>query len=114
MAWTHDRALRYLGLAAKAGKLVLGADECDKAIKAGRGKLLVLAQDAGGNVVRMAKRLSAERGLRLMRTKYTKPELAAALGRGSSVALALVCDEGLAEAFVTAAQNDGMEQEEPI
>jgi ribosomal protein L7Ae-like RNA K-turn-binding protein len=113
MAWIHDKALRYLGLAAKAGKLVVGADECDKAVKAGKGKLLVLAADAGNNVVRMADRWSAERGLQVVKTAFTKPQLAAAVGRGTTVAMALVKDDGLAKAFLAAAVN-GTEQEEHL
>ncbi len=108
-----DKALRYLGLALKAGQLVIGADECEKAIKKGQGKLLILASDAANNATRMAQRLSAERDLPLMRTVYTKSELATVLGRKSSVALALVKDESLAAAFAAAAPN-GMEQEEQI
>jgi ribosomal protein L7Ae-like RNA K-turn-binding protein len=113
MAWTHDKALRYLGLAAKAGRLTTGADECDKAVKAGKGKLLVLAADAGNNVIRMASRWSAEYGITVVKTQFTKAQLAAAVGRGTMAALALVNDEGLAKAFLAAASN-GTEQEEHI
>lgn len=109
-----DKAIRYISLAAKAGRLITGGDDCEKAIRKQRKHgLLILASNAGGDIVRRAEKLAAADHLALFRTVYTKSELAAAVGRGSSVALALVTDEGLAAAFTAAAAN-GMEQEERI
>lgn len=109
-----DKAIRYLSLAAKAGRLITGGDDCEKAIRKQRKRgLLVLASDAGGDIARRAERLAAAEQLTLFTCMYTKSELAAAVGRGSTVALALVTDEGLAAAFTAAAAN-GMEQEERI
>ena len=105
--------IRYISLAAKAGKLTSGADDCEQTIRRGKGSLLILAADAGANTEKRASQMVSNRPVRLIRTPYKKTELAAAIGRGSSVALALVTDRGLAEAFVTAAAN-GMEQEEQI
>jgi hypothetical protein len=49
----------------------------------------------------------------MVKTSFTKPQIAAAVGRGTTVALALVNDEGLAKAFLAAAEN-GTEQEEHL
>ena len=109
---SEKRAIRYLSLAAKAGRLVTGFDECEKSIrKQKKTGTLILASDAGDNTIHRAEKLAASAGVTLLKTEYNKSELAAAVGRGSSVALALVADEGLAAAF-TAAAAIGMEQEE--
>lgn len=107
---SKEKAIRYLSLAAKAGGIVIGADECEKAIRRGKGGLLLLASDAAGNAVRRAQVLSAQPRVELMATVYTKAELAAALGRGTAVAVALVTNNELARAFITASK----EQEERI
>ena len=105
-------ALRYLSLAAKAGKLFSGAEESEYHIRRGRGGLLVLADDAGRNVEKRASELAAGSSrVRLLKIPYTKSELSAAIGRGNTVAVVLVTDEGLAGAFADA---NAMEQEERI
>ena len=110
---SERRAIRYLSLAAKAGKLVTGGDDVEKAIrKQKQGGLLVLASDAAPNAVRRAEALAVSDRVTVCRTTYTKSELASAVGRGSSVALALVTDEGLAAAFTAAAAVNGKEQED--
>lgn len=106
---TERKAVRYLSLAAKAGKAVSGFDDCEGAVRKGRRGLLVLASDAGGNTARRAGTLAGRYDLRLLRTHYTKSELAGAIGRGSPVSLILVWDGGLAGAFASA---HAMEQEE--
>lgn len=108
-----DKAIRYLSLAAKAGKLVIGADDCEKTVKKGKASLIVLAADAAPSAVKRGNELAGVRGTRIFKTVYTKAELAQAVGRGSSVALAVLTDEGLASAF-SAAGATGMEQEEQI
>ena len=109
---SDKKAIRYISLAAKAGRLVIGFNDCEKAVrKQKRTGLLILAADAGGNTIRRAEHLAEAPGVTQMVTEYNKSELAAAVGRGSSVALTLVIDEGLAAAFAAAAAN-GMEQEE--
>ena len=109
---TDTGAIRYLSLAAKAGKLVTGGDEVEKRLRRGRGGTLLLSADAAPNAIRRAEALASRYRVSLIKIPYTKLELAAAVGRGSSVALALVTDEGLAAAFAAAA--NGMEQEELI
>ena len=107
----ENRAIRYLSLAAKAGRLISGADDCEKTLKAGKRGLLILASDAGGNTLRRAQRLAQENRIRLFPCQYNKSELSAAIGRGSAVSMILVTDEGLAGAFVSA---HATEQEERI
>ena len=48
---THmkDKMLTYIGFAKKAGKLVAGSNACRFAMKKGRLKLLIIAEDASEN-----------------------------------------------------------------
>ena len=109
---SEKKPIRYLSLAAKAGRIITGLEDCEDAVKRRRKSgLLVLASDAGGNTGKHGEDLAQRPGVRLMRIEYTKSELAAAVGRGGPVAIALVTDEGLAAAFAAAAAN-GTEQEE--
>ncbi len=110
---SEKKTIRYLSLAAKAGKLIAGGDDCGKAVRKHRqGGLLILASDAGKDAARRAEIMAETASVTVFHTAYTKSELASAVGRGSPVALALVTDEGLAAAFTEAA--NGMEQEEQI
>ena len=115
LCWTvkMDKAISYLSLAAKAGKLVIGEDDQRKAARKGKASLLVLAADAAPGAIKRASELSAVRNTKVIKTVYTKSELAHAVGRGSSVALLMLIDEGLSAAF-TAAAAIGTEQEESI
>ena len=105
--------IRYLSLAAKAGRIVTGGDEVEKSIRRGKGGLLILASNAGQNTERRAEILAQDCRVTLRKTAYTKSQIAAAVGRGNSVALALVTDEGLSEAFLKASAT-AQEQEEQI
>jgi len=108
-----DKAIRYLSLAAKAGKLIIGADDCEKIIKKGKAVRILLAADAAPSAVKRARDLSTIKNTAVIVTAYTKTELAQAVGRGTSVALAVLTDEGLAAAFQKAAAI-ALEQEEHI
>ena len=107
-----DKALGYLGLAARAGKLKTGAEECAKELKKRSAGLLAAAADASANTLDRARAMTAGRENMLFCTAYTKRQIAGAIGRGTPVALALICDEGLARAFAAAAETERGEQEE--
>ena len=109
-----DKALGYLGLAARAGKLKLGAEDCAKELKKRKGGLLVAAADASENTLDRVRSMTADRIERLFRTDYTKRQIADAVGRSTPVALALICDEGLAGAFAAAAHMDRGQEEERV
>ncbi len=97
------KALRYLSLAAKAGRIVTGGDEVEKQLRRGKKGTMLLASDAGADAKRRAGNLAKDRTIPLWNIPYTKLELAAAVGRSRPVALALITDEGLAAAFAAAA-----------
>ena len=109
-----DKALGYLGLAARAGRLKVGAEDCAKGLREKKQFLLVAASDASANTLDRAETMTAGRRERLFRAAYTKRQIAGAIGRGTPVALALICDEGLARAFAAAADQQRAEQEEQV
>ena len=109
-----NKALGYLGLAAKAGKLTVGAEDCAVEMKKRRGGLLVAASDASENTLDRARTMTAGREERLCCTGYTKRQLAGAVGRATPVALAFIADDGLAQAFRKAAELDRRQQEERV
>ena len=98
-----DKALRYLALAAKAGRLIVGAEDCAKALKRKGDRLLLTASDASANTVRQTREMVEGRNIALVRTQYTKQEIAHAIGRGNPVAVVMICDKDLAGAFAAAA-----------
>lgn len=99
-----DKSMGYLSLAAKAGRLSVGADNCINALKRKKAKLIVLASDASPNAVKRAEGMLFGREIPLIRTVRTKDELAQACGKHGPVAIAAILDDGLAEAFSKTAQ----------
>ncbi len=49
----NNSAYAMISLAQKAGKLVSGEDTCSREIKAGRGKLVIVAEDSAENTKKM-------------------------------------------------------------
>lgn len=106
-----DKALRYLGLAAKAGRLIIGAEDCAKELKRHKTGLLIAAADAAGNTLAQIQTAADSRGVLIIHTPYAKQEIAGAIGRVNPVAIALICDEGLAKAFAAALETDRKQEE---
>ncbi len=108
-----DKALGYLGLAARAGRLAIGAEDCGKVLRGRKGRLLAAASDAGSAALGHVTALAQGRCPVLL-TAYTKNEIARAVGRAVPVAMVLITDEGLARAFAASAQLDRGEEEERV
>lgn len=88
------RALELLGLARRAGRVVLGTQAVREAGAAGRLRSVLLAEDAGASARgRLGSALDA-RGVTVLRVS-SRTKLAAALGREDLVT-AGVTDEGFA------------------
>ena len=108
-----DKALGYLGLAVRAGKAAIGAEDCARELRRRKGGVVVAAADAAARTLEQTGPLCAARGVPLAESVYTKAALGAAVGRAKPVALVYIFDEGLAGAFVSAAETD-REQEERV
>ncbi len=109
-----DKALGYLGLAARAGRLAVGAEDCADRLRRGVPGLLVSASDAGRSTLDEARYLAQARGRTVFPSRYTKRVLADALGRSGPVALVMICDEGLGAAFLKAAGGGHGNEEERV
>ena len=97
----RNRALGYLGLARRAGRIAIGEEPVGATIRAGHGRLLVLAQDAADHTFRRARSFTQGGKPPMIRVPFTKDELGDALGCNACAMLVLT-DVAMAEAFVKA------------
>ena len=96
-----DKALNYMALARKAGRVELGEEPAGAAARAQHARLVVVASDASDHTWRRAKSFVAGTDQQCIRVPFTKDELGQSIGR-TSLALAAITDPALALAFVKA------------
>ena len=96
-----DKALNYLSLARKAGRVELGEEPVGAAARAKKARLILVASDAGDHSWRRAKSFVAGTEQLCMKVPFTKDQLGEAIGR-TSLAMAAFTDPALALAFVKA------------
>ena len=94
-----NRDLSLLSLAKKAGRLAVGGEAAETALRQGRAGLVITASDAAENTVRRLRNRSG--GIPVMPLPYTKETLGAAIGY-RSCAVAALCDDGFVQAFCRA------------
>lgn len=94
-----DKALNYLSLARKGGRVELGEEPVGAAARALKARLVVVASDAGDHTWRRAKSFVAGTDQICIRLPYTKDEVGQATGR-TSLAIAAFTDPALALAFL--------------
>ena len=96
-----DKALNYLGLARKAGRIELGEEPVGAVARAKKARLILVASDAGDHSWRRAKSFVAGTEQVCMKVPFTKDQLGEAIGR-TSLAMAAFTDPAMALAFVKA------------
>ena len=96
-----DKALNYLALARKAGRIELGEEPVGAAARAQHARLITVAQDASEHTWRRAGSFVAGTEQLCIRIPFTKDQLGQAVGR-TSLAIAAFTDPALALAFVKA------------
>ena len=96
-----DKALNYLSLARKAGRIELGEEPVGAAARAKKARLILVASDAGDHSWRRAKSFVAGTEQICMKVPFTKDQLGEAIGR-TSLAMAAFTDPAIALAFVKA------------
>ena len=94
-----DKALNYLALARKGGRVELGEEPVGAAARAGKAYLIVVASDAGDHTWRRAKSYAAGTQQQTLKVSFTKDELGTALGT-TSCAICAITDVRLAQALV--------------
>ena len=96
-----DKALNYLALARKAGRIELGEEPAGAAARAQKARLIVVAQDATDHTWRRAKSFVAGTEQVCVKVPFSKDRMGQAVGR-QSLALAAFTDPALALAFLNA------------
>jgi len=96
-----DKALNYLALARKAGRIELGEEPVGAAARAQKARLVIVANDATDHTWRRAKSFVSGSEQICLKVPYTKDQLGQAVGR-TALALAAFTDPALALAFVKA------------
>ena len=99
--------LNYLGIAKKAGAIETGELNSGSAVRSGKAKLLVLAQDASENARGRAEGFIHGGNTPLVILPYTKEQIAIATGE-HGCSMAALTDIGLAAVFMSA-----LAEEEP-
>lgn len=96
-----SKALNYLSLARKAGRIELGEEPVGAAARAQHARLVVVASDASDHTWRRAQSFVSGTDQQCVRVRFTKDEMGQAVGR-TSLALAAITDVALALAFLKA------------
>ena len=96
-----DRALNYLSLARKAGLAELGEEPVGAITRAGKGYLVIVANDASDHTWRRAKSFVAGTDQQCIKVTFTKDELGFVIGR-TSLAIAAITDAAMAASLVKA------------
>ena len=96
-----DKALNYMALARKAGRIELGEEPVGAAARAQKARLVVVASDASDHTWRRAKSFVAGTNQQCIKVPHTKDDLGMSIGR-TSLAIAAFTDPALALAFVKA------------
>ena len=92
----QNKAMSYLGLAARARHIESGEFCTERAVKSGKAKLVLVAEDASANTKKAFRDMCAYYRTDLL-IFGDKESLGHAIGRGARASLA-VLDEGLAKA----------------
>lgn len=99
-----DKALNYIALARKAGRIELGEEPVGAAARAQHARLVIVASDASDHTWRRAKSFVAGTQQQCVKVPYDKERLGLVVGR-SSLAIAAFTDPTMALAFVKALGN---------
>ena len=95
--------MALLGMARKAGRLVLGAAAVEQRLRREGAVLLFITEDASPNVARQAKRWAEAAKVEFLTIPYTKEAFGYAMGR-QVCAIAALTDKGFAAAYKKATE----------
>lgn len=100
-----NKALNYIGIAKKAGAIQVGETDSGAAIRAGKGRLLILASDASDNARSRAENFVYQKNTLLVTSPFTKVELSGITGE-NGCSMAVFTDFGLAAVFLSQLAED--------
>ena len=93
-----DKISSYIGFAMKSGKLVSGEFSVEKAVKEGKARIAVIAEDASDNTKKKFKNMCDYYGVHFAVLK-SKEELGRIIGKEYRACVA-INDRGLADALM--------------
>jgi len=96
-----DKALNYLSLARKAGRIELGEEPVGAVARARKARLVLVASDATDHTWRRAKSFVEGSEQLCLKVPYSKDQLGQAIGR-TELALAAFTDAAMALGFLKA------------
>ena len=102
---TMSKALNYMALARKAGRIELGEEPVGAAARSQHARLVIVANDASDHTWRRAKSFVAGTQQQCIKVPFSKDELGMSIGR-TSLAIAAFTDPALALAFVKALEQN--------
>lgn len=92
----QPKLIGAMGLARRAGKLVIGAEMCEETIRAGKAEITFLAENMSENSEKKLTAALKATDSPYIRLSVTKEELAEKLGKKSFVVAAVITDKGFA------------------
>ena len=97
MKLIEPKVLGALGLARRAGKLVIGTEMCEESVKNGSAQITFIASNISQNSEKKIKSVLKNTDSPYMTLQTTKEELAAKLGKKAFAAAVSITDKGFAE-----------------
>lgn len=88
-----------IGLAKKAGKIVAGAEQCEKEIRAGKSELIIIANDISDTGLKAIKDICTHYSVKYIEC-FTKSELGKIIGALSERSVLSINDKGFANAIL--------------
>lgn len=95
----REKTLRLLGLMRRANAISVGETNTGGTVRAGKAKLLILAQDSSDNARRRAEGFTRGRNVLTVTVPFTKEEIASNVGL-PGCSMAAITDIGFANAFM--------------
>ena len=95
-----DKALSYIGICKKAGRIVIGTEMTCAAMKEAKIRLAVYSADASDNTKKRVTDRCAYYGVRCAEGAFTSGALGGTVGSHGDVAVVGITDEGLANAIL--------------
>lgn len=105
---TNDRFLGLLGIAFRAGRLVLGADAAGRATEERKTRLLLLSEGLSRHTAGTLRVRAEQNGVKVVSIRRTMDELESALGKHTGVIA--VTDAGFAKALLALCAKENEEE----
>ncbi|MBR5523919.1 MAG: ribosomal L7Ae/L30e/S12e/Gadd45 family protein [Clostridia bacterium] len=110
----NNKLCGLLGIARRAGHLIIGFDAVRAALLSHKAQLILLAGDCSPKTEKELRYAGQNNACPLLKADAAKDELAAALGLQKPVAVVATTDPGFAKSFANAIKLDGTHTKEDV